>query len=218
MTSVLSELSSAPWRSENLQVEINATAAQMADLQSFYDLLGDWTQRMNLVGPSAMAEFWLRHAYDSAQLLHVEQSALRWADVGTGAGFPGVVLAILLKGRPGAHIHLVESMGKRVRFLEHVVTELTLPAEVHHVRAEVFPRPSRLDIVTARACAPLPRLLEYTAHLLRAGTKGLFLKGLETDSELTAARRSWTFESESIASLSGPTGRIIRIERLRPRG
>jgi hypothetical protein len=86
------------------QAATGATAAQMADLEAFRAALADWNTRMNLVGPSALAEFWLRHAYDSAQLLKLEPEALRWADLGAGAGFPGLVLAIFLKGRPGATV------------------------------------------------------------------------------------------------------------------
>ena len=173
---------------------------------------------MNLVGPSALSEFWHRHVLDSAQLFHVEQSALRWADVGSGAGFPGIVLAILLKARPGGRIHLIESMAKRVAFLNHVVDVLSLPAEVHHGRAEALPSPAGLEIVTARACAPLPRLFSYTAHFFNIGANGLFLKGRSTESELTAARQSWTFDVDLVESLSDPEGRIVRVERLQRRG
>ncbi len=187
-------------------------------MQSFYDLLETWNQRMNLVGPSALTDFWRRHVLDSAQLFHVEQSALLWADVGAGAGFPGVVLAILAKARPGARVHLIESMGKRVGFLRHVVDTLSLPAEVHHGRAEMEASPPGLEIVTARACAPFPRLFEYTAHFFRAGAKGLFLKGRGVEAELTAARQSWTFRSHLVESCSDPAGRIVRIEGLKPRG
>ncbi len=165
-----------------------------------------------------MADFWLRHAYDSAQLLHVEQSALRWADVGAGAGFPGVVLAILLKGRAGGHIDLIESMEKRARFLAHVVETLALPARIHHARAEAISSPPGLQIVTARACAPLSRLFGYTAHFFRAGAAGLFLKGGGVQAELTEARLKWAFEAELLPSLSDSTGQIVRVKRLRPGG
>ena len=188
---------------------VGATPAQMADFRTFYLLLEEWNQRMNLVGPSALPEFWERHALDSAQLLHVEQSALRWADVGAGAGFPGMILAILLKSRPGACVHLIESMAKRVGFLEHAVATLGLPAKVHHTRAEALPPPAGLQIVTARACAPFPRLFDYTAHFFQAGAKGVFLKGRGVASELTAARTAWTFSCDLTPSLSDPSGRIV---------
>ncbi|WP_158916448.1 16S rRNA (guanine(527)-N(7))-methyltransferase RsmG [Caulobacter sp. S45] len=191
-----------------------ATSGQMADLERFRALLDVQNAHMNLVGPSALAGFWLRHAYDSAQLLHVEPLALRWADVGAGAGFPGIVLAILLKGKEGARVHLIESMGKRVRFLSEVCEALALPADIHHGRAEEISTPTALEVVTARACAPLPRLLGYTEHLFRGGAKGVFLKGQNIESELTEARQNWKFHAELLSSQSDPSGRIVRIERL----
>ena len=148
----------------------------------------------------------------------MEQSARVWADVGAGAGFPGLVLAILLKQRPGSHVHLIESMAKRVRFLEEVVQALDLPVTIHHARAEEIAPPRGLQIVTARACAPFPRLFDYTRRFFEAGAQGLFLKGRDVESELTEAQRSWTFQAELIPSRSDPSGRVVRIEGLAPRG
>ena len=198
--------------------DFGASAAQVTDLQSFHDLLLGCKGRMNLVGPSAMAEFWPRHVLDCAQLLHVEHSAIRWVDVGAGAGFPGIILAILLKGYADACVHLVESMAKRVGFLVHVSEALSLPVVIHHTRAEALPSPRGLQMVTARACAPFPRLFNYTAHFFDAGAEGLFLKGRDVESELTIARRSWTFDSDLIQSQSDPAGRLVRIRKLEPRG
>ncbi len=189
-----------------------ATDAQLADLAVFQAMLADWNGRMNLVGPSALAEFWGRHAFDSAQLLAFEPQALTWADLGAGAGFPGLVLAILLKGRPGAHVHLVESMAKRCRFLEAAVQALDLPATVHPVRAETLSLD--VDIVTARACAPMPRLIEFAWPCLRKGARGLFLKGQDIEAELAEATRYWVFEPELLASRSGP-GHIVRLSKVR---
>ena len=151
------------------QAATGASEAALADLEAFRTLLEDWNGRMNLVGPSALSEFWLRHAYDSAQILAIEPEALTWADLGSGAGFPGVVLAILLKGRPGAHVHLIESQAKRGRFLSHVVEQLALPATVHNARAESLTL--KVEVVTARACAPLVRLLGYAWPYLRTGAR-----------------------------------------------
>jgi 16S rRNA (guanine527-N7)-methyltransferase len=193
---------------------VGATPAQMADLHSFLALLEAWNSRMNLVGPTALSSFWLRHAYDSAQLLHVEPSALRWADIGAGAGFPGLILAILLKGRADAQVHLIESMAKRVRFLAEVSQALDLPTHIHHGRAEDTRAPKGLEIITARACAPFPRLLGYTEHLFKAGARGVFLKGRDVESELTEARLNWKFQAVLLPSQSDSSGRIVRIERL----
>jgi 16S rRNA (guanine527-N7)-methyltransferase len=208
------EVEAPDFGAESFARHTGASRVQMEDLERFRVLLGEWNARMNLVGPTAMSSYWLRHAFDSAQLLHVEPSALRWADIGAGAGFPGLILAILLKDRPGARLHLIESMAKRVRFLTEVRDALGLPAEIHHGRAETALAPPGLQIVTARACAPLPRLLGYTEHLFRAGAHGLFLKGRDVESELTEARRNWKFQAELLSSQSDPSGRIVRIERL----
>ena len=190
-----------------------ASPAQLADLERFRALLADWNGKMNLVGPSALEAFWGRHAFDSAQLLLQAPDAAVWADLGAGAGFPGLVLAILLKGRDGARVELVESMGKRCRFLQAVIDALDLPAQVHNARAESLSL--KVDIVTARACAPLPRLLEFAWPYLRKGATGLFLKGQDVEAELAEATISWDFEAELLPSLSDPSGRIVRVTRLR---
>ncbi len=191
---------------------------RMADLDRFLVLLTERNEQLNLVGPSALAAFWLRHAYDSAQLLTLApEGALVWADLGAGAGFPGLVLAILLKDAPGAHVHLVESMAKRCRFLEEVCAELALPATVHNLRAEDLEL--KVDVVTARAVAPLVKLLGYAWPYLCRGATGLFFKGQDVEAELKAATRSWKFHARLIQSLSSEQGRIVqlrRISRVRP--
>lgn len=185
----------------------------MADLLAYLGLLADWNQKMNLVGPSALAAFWPRHAWDSAQLLQVRPQANRWADLGAGAGFPGLVLAILLKGAPGAHVHLVESQTKRCRFLAEVVGSLGLPATVHNERAENLSLD--VDIVTARACAPLTRLLGYAEPSLKRGGMALFLKGQDVVSELTEAAKYWKFDAKLLPSSSDPSGRLVELKGLK---
>ncbi len=189
-----------------------ASAEVMADLHRYRGMLAEASGRMNLVGPSALEAFWPRHAWDSAQLLPLLDGATTVADVGAGAGFPGVVLAIFLKGRPRARVHLVESVGKRCRFLEEVVDALSLPAVVHNVRAEAFAPPPAVEVVTARACAPLPRLLEFAWPFLRTGARGLFLKGRGAEAELEEARRTWRLDAALIPSRSDPSGRIVAVE------
>jgi 16S rRNA (guanine527-N7)-methyltransferase len=199
------------------QARVGASAAQMADMHAFRDLLIEWNGRMNLVGPSALGEFWRRHAFDSAQLCEIEPQARTWADLGAGAGFPGLVLAILTKHRPEAHVHLVESVAKRCRFLQTVVDALALPATVHNARAEDLSL--RVDVVTARACAPMARLLGYAWPYLRADAVGLFLKGQDVGFELQEAARYWKFVADLIPSLSYSEGRIVRVKgvsRVRP--
>lgn len=186
-----------------------ASPEQVADLEAFLGLLAEWNEKMNLVGPSALAEFWSRHAFDSAQLLALEPEALTWADLGAGAGFPGIVLAILLKGREGARVHLVESMAKRCRFLSEVVESLDLPATVHNARAENLSL--TVDIVTARACAPMARLVEFARPYLKKGATGLFLKGQDVEAELAEAAKHWNFKAERLPSRSG-SGQVVRMK------
>ena len=186
-----------------------ASDDQIFRLETFQEALTDWNQRMNLVGPATLPDFWGRHAWDSAQLILQAPEAKVWADLGAGAGLPGLVLAIMGRGREGFHVHLVESMAKRCRFLEEMVARLDLPASVHNERAENL----RLDvdIVTARACAPLVRLLGYAKPFFDRGAEGLFLKGQDVGAEIEAARLQWRFTSELLPSASDPRGQILRV-------
>ena len=194
------------------QRRTGASDAQMADLAAFKALLFDWNSRMNLVGPSAEAEFWSRHVLDSAQILDLAPQALTFADLGAGAGFPGIVLACLLKGRSEAQVHLVESMAKRCRFLSEVVSQLGLPATVHNARAEALK--IRVDVVTARACAPMVRLIGYAEPYLKMGAVGLFLKGQDVESELKEAAKSWRFDANLSPSISHTQGRVVALQRV----
>ena len=195
------------------QVKTGADDQQMADLEAFRLRLTEANAVMNLVGPDSLPDFWNRHAWDSAQLLNFAPDALTWADLGAGAGFPGVVLTILLKGRPGAHVWLIDSLGKRCRFLQEIVDALDLPATVLNGRAEA--QSVTCDIVTARAVAPMERLLGYAQPYFERGAQGLFLKGEKAESELIEARKSWHFDAELAPSQSDPRGRIVSIRSLR---
>jgi 16S rRNA (guanine527-N7)-methyltransferase len=190
-----------------------ATADEVAALDRYRLMLAEWNEKMNLVGPATLEVFWSRHAWDSAQLLPLAPDALKWADLGTGAGLPGVVLAVLGKKRPMFHVELVDSLAKRCRFLQAVVDALELPATVRNARAESLDL--AVDVVTARACAPLHRLLGYAQPYLRRGATGLFLKGQDVASELEEATRYWELEADVLPSRSDPRGRIVRVRRLR---
>ena len=195
------------------QKKTNATPEQMADLEAFRIRLAEANEVMNLVGPDSLPDFWNRHAWDSAQLLTHAPDALTWADLGAGAGFPGVVLTILLKGREGAHVWLIDSLGKRCRFLQEIVNVLSLPATVLNGRAEE--QKVRCDIVTARAVAPMDKLLGYAQPYFERGAQGLFLKGEKAESELIEARKSWHFQAELVQSQSDARGRIVTVRSLR---
>ena len=189
-----------------------ATAAQMADLQQLQAMLVDWNERMNLVSAGSLAEFWPRHALDSAQLLGIVPAARTWVDIGAGAGFPGLVLAILLKGEACVRVHLVESVAKKCRFLEAVSEALALPTQVHNDRAENLAL--KADVVTARAVAPLGRLLGFAKPYFARGAIGLFPKGRGAEAEIADARAAWRFTCNVIPSLSDPEGRILKVEGL----
>jgi 16S rRNA (guanine527-N7)-methyltransferase len=201
---------------EEFQKATGAWPERMADLERFRVMLTEANAVMNLVGPDSLPDFWNRHAWDSAQLLDLAGFARTWADLGAGAGFPGVVLAILLKGRPDAHIWLIDSLQKRCRFLQTIVDELALPATVVWGRAEE--QALKVDVVTARAVAPMEKLLGYAQPYLSRGAQCLFLKGEKAEAELREASKSWKVDAELSVSRSDPGGRIVTVRSLRPRG
>lgn len=198
------------------QALTGASPDRMAELERFLVLLTEGNDVMNLVGPDTLPDFWNRHAWDSAQLLDRAGFARTWADLGAGAGFPGLVLAILSKGRADAHVWLIDSLQKRCRFLQTVVDELALPATVVWGRAE--DQAFRVDVVTARAVAPLEKLLGYAQPYLSRGAQGLFLKGEKAETELKDAAKSWHVDAELSVSRSDPRGRIVTVRSLRHRG
>jgi len=190
-----------------------ATPAQMADLETLIERLTAANAVMNLIGPDTLPDVWNRHIFDSAQLLDLVPEAATWADLGAGAGFPGLVLAILLKDRADSHVWLVDSLGKRCRFLQEVVDALSLRATVVNGRAEE--QRIKVDVVTARALAPMDRLLGYAQPYLQRGAQGLFLKGEKAEVELIEARKVWQFDSTLSVSRSDPRGRIVSVRSLR---
>ena len=198
---------------DEFQQASGAWPERMADLATFLDRLTEANAVMNLVGPDSLPDFWNRHAFDSAQLLDLAPEARIWADLGAGAGFPGLVLAILLKGRAEAHVWLIDSLQKRCRFLQSIVDELDLPATVVWGRAEE--QALKVDVVTARAVAPLDKLLGYAQPYMARGAQALFLKGEKAETELQEARKVWQVEGDLSVSRSDPRGRILTVRTLR---
>ena len=186
-----------------------------ARLDAFVALLLERQQRMNLVGASTIPHLWTRHIADSLQLLRLAPAARVWADLGSGAGFPGLVLACALAGEPVAAIHLVESIRKRADFLRECAQAVALPAIVHNERIEDFARANQVvfDAVTARALAPLDKLLGYANPLLKKSAVALFPKGQDVASELTRAAKSWKIDAELVPSTTDPHGRIVLVRR-----
>ncbi len=183
----------------------------MAALDTYLALLRHWQRAINLVGASTLDDPWRRHILDCGQLrAHVPEAAKTLVDLGSGAGLPGLVLAIL--GVP--EVHLVESDRRKAAFLREAAIRLGLGGvTVHACRIEAAPALAA-DLVTARALAPLPRLLELAAPFLGPGTRCLFLKGRETGAELTEARESWTMRGTVVPSLSAADGKILLLDEV----
>jgi 16S rRNA (guanine527-N7)-methyltransferase len=193
----------------------------MDRLDRFVAALLQWQATTNLVAPSTLPELWTRHVADSLQLLPLAPNAKHWVDLGSGGGFPGLVLACALADSPGSVVHLVESNLKKAAFLREAARLTGVPAKVHAVRIEDFVDgfAEPVEIVTARALSPLDNLLESAYPLLTKGAEALFLKGQDIEVELTRASKCWSIDAELIPSATDSFGRIVRVrsaERLRP--
>jgi 16S rRNA (guanine527-N7)-methyltransferase len=190
-----------------------------ARLDSFVTLLLKWQKITNLISPSTTESIWSRHILDSIQLVDLAPAARTWIDLGSGGGFPGVVIACALADTPGAKIHLVESNAKKAAFLREAVRSLAIPALVHDVRIEDFIHSfsDSVDVVTARALAPLSELAGYIAPFVEKGAQALLLKGQDVDAELTQASKCWNIEATLVPSRTDPRGRIVVVHRLERR-
>jgi 16S rRNA (guanine527-N7)-methyltransferase len=185
-------------------------------LDAFVALLLRWQQTTNLIAPSTVPQLWTRHIADSLQLLDLAPEARVWVDMGSGGGFPGLVLACALADREPAQVHLVESNAKKAAFLREAVNLTRAPAIVHGLRMEKFVEssPSPVNVVTARAVSPLASLLDACEPLLRQGAVGLFPKGQYVEVELTEASKYWSIAADLVPSRTDPRGRIVRVRTL----
>ncbi|GAA4526454.1 16S rRNA (guanine(527)-N(7))-methyltransferase RsmG [Chelativorans composti] len=164
-------------------------------LCNFEESFKRWAVKINLVAPSTLPTVWERHILDSARLFKLAPHSTKWVDIGSGGGFPGAVMAILLGERPGAHIDLVESNRKKASFLAVTLASLNAPAKVHAMRIEEsYDRVGKPEVVTARALAPLPLLLELAEPWLVAGAVGLFHKGRDYQREIEESSISWRYD------------------------
>lgn len=181
-------------------------------LDRYVALLREWQAKTNLVAPSTLPQLWTRHIADSLQLVDLAPTAKRWADLGSGGGFPGVVLACAMAGTPGTSVHLVERIAKKAAFLREAIRVTTSPGIVH--LAEIGDNVDRItgpvDCVTARALAPLHQLIGFAEPLMRQGTKALFLKGQDVEAELTEAAKYWNIRPQLHQSRTGD-GWIVEI-------
>jgi 16S rRNA (guanine527-N7)-methyltransferase len=184
-------------------------------LERFEHLLGEWNPRINLVAPATMAHLRTRHVLDSAQLYPLLGAAKSIVDIGSGAGFPGLVLAILMQDQPGRSIALVESNRKKCAFLHVVASELQLSATVHPQRIDDYvARAPVPDLVTARALASLSELMAMTEPWLKGATRGIFQKGRDYRRELTESADKWCFDLVESPSKIDRAGVILEIRNL----
>jgi 16S rRNA (guanine527-N7)-methyltransferase len=187
----------------------------LARLDRFVAALLTWQRRINLIAPASVRELWTRHVADSLQLLALAPAARVWVDLGSGGGFPGMVIACALAEIPGAMAHLVESNGKKAAFLREAVRLTGATAVVHPARIEqvMTTLDEPVDVVTARALAPLTDLLALSEPLLKRGAQALFPKGQGVEAELTQATKYWNIEATLVPSLTDPRGRIVSVQR-----
>jgi 16S rRNA (guanine527-N7)-methyltransferase len=186
-------------------------------LDRFVELLLRWQRTTNLIAPSTIPKLWTRHVADSLQLIDLAPDARLWVDLGTGGGFPGLVIACALADKPGAMVHLVESNAKKAAFLREAQRLTGAPARVHVERIDEFAArfQDRVDAVCARAVAPLKSLLDQGFPLLgKNGVTGLFPKGQNAELELGEARKSWNVKVNLVPSRTEPAGRIVVIRNL----
>ncbi|MEQ1782733.1 MAG: 16S rRNA (guanine(527)-N(7))-methyltransferase RsmG [Hyphomonadaceae bacterium] len=183
----------------------------------YLEVLDEWRERINLIGPGEGRHLWRRHVLDSLQLIEqIPGEATKIVDLGSGAGFPGLLIACAVAERPGVSVTLVEKSVRKSQFLQAAIAEVGLPAKVINVRIEEAPR-EKFDLLTARALAPLPKLLGYGYAWLKPSGKALLMKGKDAEAELAEARQAWTFNMSDRASLSSPEGRVLTISSISPR-
>jgi len=203
---------------------IDVSRETRARLDVYHQLLVQWQKVQNLVAPNTLDQVWTRHFADSAQLsplldaFNGESKVL--VDLGSGAGFPGLVLAILKADQPNFKVHLVEANGRKCAFLKDVARATGLDVDIHNCRIEDFANKSTIfavDVVTARALKPLHSLLDLGGFAFQNGAAGLFLKGQSYAQEIEEALSSWSFEVECFESCTDKEGRIVKVTQIKPR-
>ncbi|HSU92045.1 MAG TPA: 16S rRNA (guanine(527)-N(7))-methyltransferase RsmG [Sporolactobacillaceae bacterium] len=201
---------------ERARALVDVSRETFLKLDRLVALLVEWQSRHNLIASSTLPQIWTRHVADSLQLLDLAPHAKVWADLGSGAGFPGIVIACALADAEGAKVHLVESIGKKATFLREAAQVTSAPATIHAMRIEDFvdKAPESIDVVTARALAPLPKLLTLAYPLLKKGALGLFPKGQDVASELTEAAKYWKIEHSLIRSRTDEKAQTLVVRHL----
>ncbi|HVV65392.1 MAG TPA: 16S rRNA (guanine(527)-N(7))-methyltransferase RsmG [Rhizomicrobium sp.] len=197
---------------EDFAAAAGVSRETLARFKAYVELLRDWNARHNLVSAASLEDVWRRHVWDSAQLAAlIPSTATCLVDLGSGAGFPGLVLATLMSDR--VRVTLYEATAKKCAFLRDVAGRLKLNVDIRNRRIEDA-EDEFFDVVTARACSPLAKLLGYAQHFAGPRTICLFLKGQNVGDELTEARKYWKMQLQQHPSLTDPSGRILEIREL----
>jgi 16S rRNA (guanine527-N7)-methyltransferase len=202
------------------------TRETVAKFESYAALLMQWQKAVQLVAPSTLDAIWPRHFADSAQLLALAPPGTRkWADLGSGAGFPGLIIALMARDpgsqSPDLQVTLVESDSRKAAFLREAARQTGCPVDILGTRIESSSTRDKVgpvDVVSARALAPLTDLFRLAYPFWQPETLGLFLKGRDAEKEVDAARAIWDFELELKPSLTDPDARIVCVRNLNPRG
>jgi 16S rRNA (guanine527-N7)-methyltransferase len=204
-------------REKRLKEVLSAVSRETLDnLYGFEELFRKWSTAINLASPSTLDQLWERHIVDSAQLFDMAPNALKWLDLGSGGGFPGIVLAILLKQRSGGSIDLVESNGKKAAFLRTAIGQFSAPGAVHAMRIDAaWAKIAPPDIITARALAPLSGLFTLAEPWLARGSAALFQKGRDYRREIEESRDAWSFDLVERESAVDKDSVVLQVSNLR---
>lgn len=199
------------------QIEkIDVSRETYTDLETFQSMVLEWNNKFNLISKSSAEDIWNRHILDSLQLLKfINDKAEKLYDFGSGAGFPGMVLAIAIKNIfPNLKVSLMESIRKKTTFLNEVKTKLNLDVDIYNERVENLKLP-KADIITSRAMASLEKLLNYAYPFCKKETELLFLKGKTWEDEIKTALIKWKFDYEAFESITDKDGKILFIKNIR---
>lgn len=205
-------------RAHRLLIARDVSRETLANLDLLAAELVRWQSIKNLVGPVTLNQIWTRHIADSMQLLRYAPGPGPWLDLGSGGGFPGLVVAMARTETREGTTHLVESNGRKCAFLRHIVRVAGLDAEVHEARIEeILPRfDHSFAVVSARALASMSQLLIWTNQLLRKGALGIFPKGQDVERELKEAATSWEFSADVRQSLTDQKARVVLVRMTQP--
>jgi len=198
-------------QADQFRTDMNVSRETFEMYKLFVNHLSHWNKKINLVSKSTISNFWLRHAMDSSQLVrYIPNEAKRCIDLGSGAGLPGLALAIELRDRAGVEVTMVESNGKKCNFLRTLIRELKLPARVIQQRIEE----ETYDVITARALAPLSKLLLISEKFWSADTVGIFPKGMSWEREIEEAKPDWNISIDTPQSITDADARILLVKNL----